>query len=112
MAKTKKHTIKGVFRGEWFTLSTYKKHIMEVVVVVTIILVYITFKFDVQMKLREIIELRKELTNVRANMINVSSEYNSRTREMEMQQLADTMKLNLKVPEQPPYNLDRINDNN
>ena len=64
------------------------------------------------MKLRENIELHKERKTVRGNMINGSSEYNSRTREMEMQQLADTMKLNLKVPEQPPYNLDRINDNN
>ena len=88
-----------------------KNHVVEVVVAVALIMIFITFKFSVQMKLREIIELRKELTNVRANMINVSSEYNSRTREMEMIQLADTMNLRLKVAEQPPYDLDKTNNN-
>ena len=92
-------------------MSTYKNHVVEVVVAVALIMIFITFKFSVQMKLREIIELRKELTNVRANMINVSSEYNSRTREMEMIQLADTMNLRLKVAEQPPYDLDKTNNN-
>lgn len=111
MAKKKRNIFKGIFRGEWFTLSTYKNHVVEVVVAVALIMIFITFKFSVQMKLREIIELRKELTNVRANMINVSSEYNSRTREMEMIQLADTMNLRLKVAEQPPYDLDKTNNN-
>ncbi len=107
----KRNIFKGFFRGEWFTLSTYKNHITEVLVIVTLIMIYITFKFNVQMKLREIIELRKELTNARANMINVSSEYNSRTREIQMIQLADTMNLNLNVSEQPPYDLDKTKGN-
>ena len=106
--KKKKSLIKGIFKGEWLAYGTYKKHSVEVVLVVAVIMIYISFKFSVQVKLKEIIELRKELTNVRANMINVSSQYNSITRESAMIELADSMKLGLEVSEQPAYDLDKI----
>ena len=40
--KKKKSLIKGIFKGEWLAYGTYKKHIVEVVLVVALIMIYIS----------------------------------------------------------------------
>ncbi len=107
MTKGKRNIFIRIIRGEWFSLSVFKKYLVEVLLVVTLLVIFITFKFSLQTKMGQIISLRRELVDVRTNMINVSSTYSSLTRESEMTELVDTLKLGLKAPEQPPYNLDK-----
>lgn len=108
MAKIKKKSrLKSFIQGEWFPVDTYKKYVVEIILIVALFAIFITFKFSIQVKLNEIISLKKELTDMRTNMINVTSKYNSRTRESELTELVDTLKLNLKSPEQPAYDLDK-----
>lgn len=107
MAKDKKKSrLKSFIQGEWFPVDAYKKYLVETVLVMALFAIFITFKFSVQVKLNEIISLRKELTDMRTNMIKVTSKYSSTTRESELTELVDTLKLGLKAPEQPAYNLD------
>ena len=73
-------------------------------------IIYISFKFDVQLKIAQIIHLSEELANAKTNMVNASSEYSSKIRESELTQKLDTLHLYLKVAEQPPYYLDSTND--
>lgn len=105
----KRSWLKRLVQGRWLSLSAYKRNLTGVVIVVSLFLVYITFKFNVQMKLGEIISLREELSNARADLVKVSAEYSSLIRESEMTEMLDTLHLYLRVAEQPPYYLDRKN---
>lgn len=102
--------LKRIYRGQWLSVKDYKRNIFGVVVVVAMFIIYISFKFDVQLKIAQIIHLSEELANAKTNMVNASSEYSSKIRESELTQKLDTLHLYLKVAEQPPYYLDSTND--
>ena len=84
--------LKRIYRGQWLSVKD------------------ISFKFDVQMKIAQIIYLSEVLANAKTNMVNASSEYSSKIRESELTQKLDTLHMYLKVAEQPPYYLDSSND--
>lgn len=105
--KTSNNWLLRLFQGRGITTDWYRKNIVAIVFTVGLILIFITFKYNAQLKQAEILKLRKELVDAKTNMVKVSAEYSSQIRESEMTQLADTMHLHLKVPEQPPYDLDR-----
>lgn len=107
MAEKSNNWLRRIVQGRWLSLSSYKRNMAGVVVVVALFLIYITFKFDVQMKLGEIIVLREKLSNARTDMVKLSADYSSRTMESEMRQMLDTLHLPLKVAEQPPYYMDK-----
>ena len=71
------------FRGEWFSGGGYKKNLPWVILVVSLLFIYMAFKFNVQVKIEEVRKARSEMVK-----------------------MVDTLKLNLKASEQPPYNLD------
>lgn len=102
--------LKRIYRGQWLSVKDYKRNIIGVVVVVVMFIIYISFKFDVQMKIAQIIHLGEVLANAKTNMVNASSEYSSKIRESELTQKLDTLHMYLKVAEQPPYYLDSSND--
>lgn len=74
--------------------------------IVTIIMVYITNKYNCQTKMEEIRRLNTELEIVKTERVRVRSAYMSRIRESSMQQLVDSLGLNLHVQERPPYKLE------
>ena len=51
--------------------------------------------------------LEQELEIVETERIRVKSIYMSRIRESSMQEMVDTMHLNLRVQDQPPYRLSK-----
>ena len=102
--------LKRIYRGQWLSVKDYKRNIIGVVVVVAMFIIYISFKFDVQMKIAQIIHLSEVLANAKTNMVNASSEYSSKIRESELTQKLDTLHMYLKVAEQPPYYLYSSND--
>ena len=67
--------LKRIYRGQWLSVKDYKRNIIGVVVVVAMFIIYISFKFDVQMKIAQIIHLSEVLANAKTNMVNASSEY-------------------------------------
>jgi len=95
-----------LIQGRWLPLSVYKKNMTGVVIVVSLFVLYISFKFSVQMKQAEIISLREALANERTDMVKASAAYSSRILESEMTDVLDTLKIPLRVAEQPPYYLD------
>ena len=99
--------LKRLTRGQWMSLDTYKRHLPIIITVVVLFIIYISFKFDVQMKIAQIMRLNEELANAKTNMVSASSKYASEIRESELTEKLDTMHLYLKVAEQPPYYLDK-----
>lgn len=98
-----------LLHGQWLSAVDYKRNITSVVIIVGLLLIYIAFKFDVQMKIAEIILLNDQLANAKTNMVSASAKYGSRIRESEITQRLDTLHMYLKVAEQPPYYLDEEN---
>lgn len=96
-----------LIQGRWLSLSFYRRNITVVVVFVSLCVLYITFKFTVQEKQREILSLREHLYNVRTEMVRTSADYSSRILESEMTEALDTLGMPLRVAEQPPYFLGR-----
>ncbi len=104
--KKRSNLIVRLFRGQWLSLATYKRNLPAVVLVVMVLVIYITFKYQTQMKITTIIRLNDELANSKTNMVSASSKYASEIRESELTEKLDTLHLYLKVAEQPPYYLD------
>lgn len=74
---------------------------------IVMILIYITNKYQCQTRMEEIRKLTRQLEVVETERVRVRSEYMSRTRESAMQELVDTMHLGLRVQERPPYHLSK-----
>ena len=103
--------LKRIYRGQWLSVKDYKRNIIGVVVVVAMFIIYISFKFDVQMKIAQIIHLSEVLANAKTNMVNASSEYSSKIRESELTQKLDTLHtVSYTHLTLPPYYLDSSND--
>lgn len=104
--KKRSNLLMRIFRGQWLSLGAYKRNFPSVIIVVVVIIIYITFKYETQMKITTIIRLNDELANSKTNMVSASSKYASEIRESELTEKLDTLHLYLKVAEQPPYYLD------
>lgn len=89
--------------GDGVSSSFFGKYKFTVLVVMCLMLVYISFKYECKTQKETIDRLNKELAIVRSESIRQRSEYKSGTRESTMQNLIDSLHLQLKVQEQPPY---------
>ena len=100
------NTLSDIIHGRWFSPKTMSKHAGIIMLVVALFLGFNAIRFEVQVKLEKIVQLRKELVDARTDMVNVSAEYSNLIRESEIQESVNTRNLKLSVPDQPPYNLD------
>ena len=108
--KTRGMGIRRLVQGRWLPSSVYQRNIISVIILVVLSLTYITFKCSAQMELAEIIALRNELASERTELVKVTAEYSSRILESRMVEELDSLKLNLRVAEQPPYYLNSEED--
>jgi hypothetical protein len=97
-------------QGRLLSTDFFAHNWLKLLMLVVMILIYITNKYQCQTRMEEIRDLSRKLEVVETERVRVRSEYMSRIRESAMQQLVDTMHLGLHVQEQPPYRIDR-NDN-
>ncbi|MBD5245067.1 MAG: hypothetical protein HDS57_06340 [Barnesiella sp.] len=112
-AAKKKHTDKNtspslvdrLLYGQIISSDFFARHWLTVFSVVILIMVFITNKYNCQTKMEEIRRLHTELEIVKTERVRVRSVYMSRIRESSMQQLVDSLGLNLHVQERPPYKL-------
>lgn len=99
-------------KGRWVSANYYKRNLVSIIIIMGVLMLYISFKFNVQMDLSEIVKLQERLNIARTEMVKASSEYGSRTRESEMTEMLDSLHLYLHVAEQPPYYLDETGKGN
>ena len=74
---------------------------------VVVVMLYITNKYTCQTKMEEIRRLETELEIVKTERLRVRSAYMSNTRESSMQHLIDSLGLNLRVQDRPPFKLEK-----
>ena len=107
--KTKKKSrfgwLKRVFQGRVISSDFFKRHWVFVLLVTGFFVCFIGSKYHNQNQMAAIMKLSSDLNNAKTEKVKASASYNTRIREPEMKSLVDSMKLNLDVPQTPPYRL-------
>ena len=97
--------ISRLFRGQVLSSDFFARHWLPVSICVVVILVYITTKYTCQTNLEKISALEKQLDIVNNEKARERSAFMGRIRETAMQQRVDSLHLNLRVQERPPYKI-------
>lgn len=110
--KEKKETKHGsgigtrVLHGRIVTVKVLRRYSGLLILVILFCVGYIANKFMCQTDLATIKSLKTELARVKSDYVNASSTYYSRIREGEMRTLVDSLHLDLRSPEKPPYKIE------
>lgn len=108
MSKTKRPGIgKRVAFGQVISSDFFARHWLPIVIFVIVIMIYITTKFTYRTNLERIEALERKLEIVTNERDRERSAFRSRTRETSMQQMVDSLHLNLRVQSQPAYTIRR-----
>ncbi len=97
--------VSSIIYGRALSADFFARHWLKVLLFVVMVLVYITNKYQCLTKMEEIRSLEQRLEVVETERVRVRGEYMSRVRESSMRNLVDSLHLNLKVQEQPPFKL-------
>ena len=105
--KKKSAFISRIFRGELISSDFFARHWLPILIFIIVIMVYITTKFTYRTNIEKIEALQKQLEIVQNESSRERSLFMSRIRETSMQQMVDSLHLNLRVQTQPPFVLKR-----
>lgn len=97
--------LRRLFRGQVISSDFFARHWLPTLIFLIVIMVYITTKFTYRSNLEKIAALEKQLEIVQNESSRERSSFMSRIRETSMQQLVDSLGLNLRVQPQPPYTI-------
>lgn len=91
--------------GRVLSVDFFRRNWMVVVGVVAMLMIYITNRYQCQTQMEHIRKLETQLEVARTERVRAKSAYMSRIRESSMQEMVDSLRLQLTVQEQPPYEL-------
>lgn len=97
--------ITRLFRGQVLSSDFFARHWLPVLICVLVVMVYITTKYICQTNMEKIAALERRLEIVTNEKARERSAFMGRIRETSMQQMVDSLHLNLKVQSQPPYRI-------
>lgn len=100
---TSSDLLRQVMYGRIVNGDFFARNWMGMMLLAFVLLIYISGKYTCQLKMEEIRRLEHKLEVVSAERVSVRSAYMSRIRESAMQEMVDTMHLNLSVQPYPPY---------
>ena len=96
-----------IIHGRLLSIDFFRHHWLSVMLAVAMVMIYITNRYQCLTRMEHIRALEQELEIVETERIRVKSIYMGRIRESSMQEMVDTMHLNLRVQDQPPYRLSK-----
>lgn len=99
--------ITRLFRGQLLSSDFFARHWLPVLIGVLVVMVYITTKYTCQTNMEKIAALERRLEIVNNEKARERSAFMGRIRETSMQQMVDSLHLNLRVQSQPPYRIPR-----
>ncbi|MEE0978606.1 MAG: FtsL-like putative cell division protein [Muribaculaceae bacterium] len=91
--------------GRLLSTEFFRKHWWQVLLLMAMILIYITNRYNCQTRIEILETLNEELIITHTEYIKERGTYMSNTRETAMQHLVDSLQLNLKIQNQPPYHI-------
>lgn len=96
-----------IFRGQLISSDFFARHWLPTLIFIIVIMVYITTKFTYRTNIEKIEALQKQLEIVQNESSRERSQFMSSIRETAMQQMVDSLHLNLRVQPQPPFKIKR-----
>lgn len=105
MFKTLNIFAERAFHGEVLSLDFFIKHWIHIALFMAMLVNFISSKYQCQTSMEDIKLLKRDLEIVETECVRIKGEYMSRVRESYMAHLVDSLRLNLKVQEQPPFKL-------
>lgn len=93
-----------LINGRLLSSDFFARHWKSVLLAILMVLIYITNRYQCLTRMEEIRRLEQELEEVETERIRVRSTYMSRIRESSMQEMVDTMHLNLRIQDKPLTN--------
>jgi hypothetical protein len=106
-SNTSNNLLLSLIHGRLLSIDYILKNWVYVLLGVGMIMVYITNRYQCLTLMEEIRRLEHRLEVVQTERIRERSEYMSRIRESSMQELVDSMRLDLHVQDKPPYLLEK-----
>ncbi len=103
--KNKDTLVKRIIHGRLLSLDFFSKNWLKILVIIIMILICITNKYQCQTRMETIKKLEQQLEIVKTERIREKSKYMGRIRESSMQELIDTLNLNLQIQESPPFKI-------
>ena len=97
--------ISRLFRGQLISSDFFARNWLAVLITIVVLLIYITNKYTSLTNIEKIDSLRNRLEIVRNEKAHERSRFMGRIRETSMQQVVDSLHLNLKVQSRPPYKI-------
>lgn len=91
--------------GKLISTDFFQRHWKIIVLVMFMVLIYITNRYNSRSSEEKLVELRKEYVITHTEFVKERGRYMSNTRETSMQQLVDSLHLDLHIQSQPPYKL-------
>ncbi len=83
----------------------FLRHLSTIIFIVFVAFFYISSRFDCDTARRSIVNLNSKLEVVRTDVQRERAKYMSSTCESKMQEMVDSLKLGLRIQDQPPYKL-------
>lgn len=99
--------IKRTIMGRFLSVDFFFSHWKAVLLGMIMVLAYITNRYQCLTRMEEIRRLEQQLEIVETERIRERSTYMSRIRESSMQTMVDSLHLQLRIQDQPPYHLPR-----
>ncbi len=94
-----------VIRGQIISSDFFTRHWLMILVIVTLILIYITNKYNCLRSMEEIRSLTIELERIETEAMRERSNYMSKITEQAMRSRLDSLRLDLRIQDQPPFKL-------
>ena len=91
--------------GQVVSSDLFARNWLALILGVFMVLAYISDKYSCQTKMEEVKRLTRQYEIVNAELVRCRSRYMGQIRESSMQAMVDSLNLNLRVQENPPYRL-------
>lgn len=95
----------ALIHGKILSIDFLLRNWITIFLVVFIIFIYITNKYQCQTRMEVIQKLERQLEVCNSEAVREKAEYMSHIRESSIQAMADSLNLGLHVQEQPPYRI-------
>lgn len=105
--KTQDTFLLRTLHGRIISIDFFRRNWWVVLGVVVMLMVYITNRYTCQTQMERIRTLERELEVAKTERVRAKSAYMSKIRESSIQEMVDSLGLDITVQEQPPYRLSR-----
>lgn len=101
--KKKRTSLKSILGGDILAADFFRRQSKLIVLIMVMIIFYIHNRYDMQQKLIEIDQLKKELTDIKYDALTRNSELMEKSRQSRIEDYISKEKSDLQAPITPPY---------